>query len=559
MFSSLPSSAALRPRSVIAFCLVLLAIWFGCLQYRDLFNPDEGRYAQIPHEMNVTGDWVTPRLDGFKYFEKPALQYWGTAAAFELFGEHAWTARLWTACTGALSLWLVFLTGRRMAGPAAGAMAAIALASSPLFFAFSQILTLDMGVSFFMTLTLAGLFGTVDERLTPAGRSRWALAMWLGMALALLSKGLIGIVLPGGVLFFHLLLQRDWRLLRRLRWGPGLALFGVVSLPWFVIVQARNPEFFDFFFIHEHFARFAETGHHRTGAWYYFIVLLLVGSLPWTIVYVRALVDGWRQPKPPAMGVHATRLLVIWTVLITLFFSISRSKLPGYIVPVFPALALLYGQWAVQRPERMQVPWRALLAMGLALLGVAAGLPQTAAWHGRMQAFAPYLPCVAGAGAVMLATGLACRRRSGLQLRGLPLFALGVLVALQLLIAGAQTLADRFSSTPLLARARVHLGADFDPSAPFYSVNVYDQTVPRNVGRLLLLVDYGDELTFGQQQEPDRAVGLDDFRQRWQASRQSYAVISPRALQREQASGLPLVVLADNGVEAIIARRLPGR
>jgi len=132
-------------------------LWFGTLGERKLARPDEGRYAEIPREMVATGDWTTPRLNGYKYFEKPALQYWATAIAYELFGINEWTARLWTALTGFLGVLLVFYLGNRAFGPPVGRLAATILGSSLLWFIIGHINTLDMGVSFFMSLAVAGL------------------------------------------------------------------------------------------------------------------------------------------------------------------------------------------------------------------------------------------------------------------------------------------------------------------------------------------------------------------------------------------------------------------
>ncbi|HEY7240033.1 MAG TPA: glycosyltransferase family 39 protein, partial [Burkholderiales bacterium] len=264
---------------LIAAIVVLAILWFGGLEYRGLFQPDEGRYAEISREMLASGDWITPRLNGLKYFEKPPLQYWATAVSFALFGQDEWTARLWTAVTGFLGLLFTVFAGNR-AGPAgAGSIAGLVLASSGAYFLSSQYVTLDMGLTFFMSAALLSFLVAHEGGQVKRG---WMLLAWSAMACAVLAKGLVGIVLPGMALAIYVAIERDWRLLRELEWGRGLALFTALAAPWFILVQLRNPEFFDFFVLHEHFARYALPGHHRPGPWWYFAAVLLVGMMPWT-------------------------------------------------------------------------------------------------------------------------------------------------------------------------------------------------------------------------------------------------------------------------------------
>ena len=194
-----PPSAWRRTIKFVLACLFLI-LWFGALDERELFHPDEGRYAEIPREMVASGDWITPRLNGLKYFEKPVLQYWITAVSYLALGREEFVARLWPALSGFLTLFLVYSTGRRLAGVRAGLVAAAVLATTFQFFVFSQILTLDMGLSFFLTLALYGFLASQDLRATAVQQRNWAVLMWVAMALAVLSKGLVGVVLPALVL-----------------------------------------------------------------------------------------------------------------------------------------------------------------------------------------------------------------------------------------------------------------------------------------------------------------------------------------------------------------------
>src|SRR5256886_15012825 len=229
--------------------LLLAAAWFATLQARPMLDPDEGRYAEIPREMVVTGDWIAPRLNDLKYFEKPPLQYWATAVAFSVFGLHDWAARLWTALAAAAGVVLVWHVGRRLFGAPAGLYAAAVLAGSPLYVLLGQINTLDMGLTFFLcgavfAFALGHMF-----------------AFWAACALAVLSKGLIGIVLPFGTVALYILIKRDWGLIRQMRIVPGSVLFLVIAAPWFIAVSLANDEFLRFFFIQEHFQRFTTELH----------------------------------------------------------------------------------------------------------------------------------------------------------------------------------------------------------------------------------------------------------------------------------------------------------
>ena len=262
--ASVPSHLS-RPL-LILFALLALFISIDGLGDRKLANPDEGRYSEIAREMAQSGDFITPRLNGLKYFEKPPLQYWATAIAFRFFGENEFTARLYTAFCGFGCVLLVAYTGRRLYDDETGVLAALVLLSAPYFAALSEIVSLDMGLTFWMTLTMSSFLisqGTVTE----SSHRRWLGIAWAGMALAMLSKGLIGIVFPAAAVFLYCLVQRNFRLITQLDWPRGLFIFFVITTPWFVLVSIENPEFLRFFFIHEHFERFTTNTHRRVAAW----------------------------------------------------------------------------------------------------------------------------------------------------------------------------------------------------------------------------------------------------------------------------------------------------
>ena len=311
----------LRGRPLLALIVIFALAWFGTLEQRRLINPDEGRYSEIPREMVASGDWLTPRLNGIKYFEKPALQYWATATAYTVFGEHHWTARLWPALTGFLGVLATAFATARLFGPQAGLIAGAVLAGSVLWNVIGHVNTLDMGVSFFLAAAVFALCLAQRDNATPIESRRWQDGAWVLLALAVLSKGLIGLVLPAATVVAYALWQRDWSFILRIRPFRGLLILLAITAPWFIAVSLANPEFAHFFFIHEHFERFLPKTHGRYQPPWYFIPILLAGMLPWLGGLIQGLVAGAR--REPGRRFQPRRFLFIWAVLV------SVERLPG--------------------------------------------------------------------------------------------------------------------------------------------------------------------------------------------------------------------------------------
>src|SRR5690242_17251176 len=339
-----PMFSSTRVKIVLAVAFLGIA-WFAGLGHRDLFQTDEGRYAEIPREMLASGDWVTPRLDGLKYFEKPPLQYWATAVSYSLFGESNGTSRLWTALLGFLGILRTAFAARRLYDARTAWCAVLVLLSSAYYIVMGHFNTLDMGVTFFMSGSLFGFLLAMQSEDMQLRRFFMYLA-WGSAALATLSKGLEAVVLPGAVFVLYVLLTRDWARFKQLHVVGGVLLYIVITAPWFLWVSLRNPDFPQFFFIHEHFQRFLTTVHHRVEPWWFFIPILLFGLFMFLPQTVRAVAgafrrDSWRT-APGRFNV--VLFLWLWCGFIFLFFSLSDSKLASYILPIFPALAVLVGR-----------------------------------------------------------------------------------------------------------------------------------------------------------------------------------------------------------------------
>src|SRR5258708_16456256 len=240
-------------------------------------------------EMLDANDGVTPRLKGIKSRKKPPLQCWATAGAFAVLGVDEWTARLWPAYTGFLGIALLAFAGFRLAPRSPWLPTALMAAGCWGFFLGGQFLTLDMGLTFFLTVAMLGFLLSRRAGIALSAERGWMILGWAGMACAVLSKGIVGIVIPALALLVYVAIERDLSPLKRLHWVPGIAAFAAIAMPWFVLAQHRNPEFFHFFFIHEHFERYLLPDHHRPGPRWYFVPVLLVGLLPWAPIIPAAL------------------------------------------------------------------------------------------------------------------------------------------------------------------------------------------------------------------------------------------------------------------------------
>ena len=539
---------------ILVLLLAFAAVWFSNLEYRKLVNPDEGRYAEIPREMVASGDWTTPRLNDIKYFEKPALQYWATATAYTLFGEHQWTARLWSALTGFLGVLMVYFTGRRLFGATAGWYAALVLGSSLLYVLIGHVNTLDMGVSFFLSAAVCAFLLAQHDGADARARGRWMLAAWAALALALLSKGLIGLVLPGAALFLYVLIERDWRLLGRLHLVAGSVLLLALSLPWFVAVSRANPEFFHFFFIHEHFERFLTKQHGRYQPPWYFIPVLLAGMLPWTITLFDALGRAWK--REPEKKFQTQRFLLLWSALVFVFFSVSDSKLVSYILPIFPALALLIGLRLAQLGARA-LAWQTLPAalVGIALLALLPGIERYASREVPVEMFRDYAAWLIAAALVQIAGAAGC---AWLAWRGrtpaaLALLAGAGLVFAQLALSGHESLSRANSAYYIVQKIKQEL----KPGMPFYSVDTYDQSLQFYLRRTTTMVAYKDELGFGIAQEPGKFIpDLALFEKTWNADREALALMSPKTYDGLRAQGLPMRLVARDTRRVIVSRQL---
>ncbi|MCP3867244.1 MAG: phospholipid carrier-dependent glycosyltransferase [Gammaproteobacteria bacterium] len=540
------------PVSQRLLVVVLMGVvWFALLGYRDLTGPDEGRYAEIPREMVASGDWVTPRLNDLKYFEKPALQYWTTAASFTLFGESNGSARLWVALVSFLgAIWVMFV-GTRLWGEMAGFYAFLVLISSLLYVGLGHIITLDMTVGVFLAGGTGSLLLAQSDRTNLPRLRNWMLFGWSMLALATLTKGLIGVVLPGGAIVFYSLWQRDWAIWRHLHLGKGLLLFLGITAPWFIAVSIANPEFPEFFFIHEHFDRYTSTVHKRDQATWYFLPILLVGMMPWISKGVLAFVKpGF--PWLPSQSNHfdPVRFLWVYVVFMLVFFSLGSSMLAGYILPMFPAIALLVGRQMGEKPKPGLDAWH-LLSVGTVMLLAVPFVELAATERTPIEALERFRPWLLGASLSLLGGFLTVRWLRQKPSLATTAVSLSALLAFQMLIWGYQALGESRSSRVLVDGIRPFT----DAGASVYSVGTFPRSLPFYLKQPVNLALTRSELALGIEQEPDKWIpDWKTFRTRWTEEEQAVAVFKRGDFASYDTTGLSMRIVYEDSRQLAVVK-----
>jgi 4-amino-4-deoxy-L-arabinose transferase-like glycosyltransferase len=328
----------------LALCALAAAVvYLPALGAPALWEPDEGRYAEIAREMLLSADYVTPRDDFVRYFEKPPLMYWATAASIHILGENEFAVRLPAALFSIGEVIVTCALAETMFGASVGLLAALALALSPLVWGFARFITLDPALAFFVTAALAAFYtaATVPRFLSRAAR-RWLIVSAVMVAMGTLTKGPVALIICGGVALIYLAMEQRLRELAAIPWLECSLIFAAIVLPWFAAVAVLNPEFLSYFFIHEHLHRYLANTEHGWGPWF-LIVVAAAGAWPWLwfvplgITNLRR--DSGREPRIAS----ALRFLMIWFLFVLVFFSIPRSKLGSYILPAMPALAIVAG------------------------------------------------------------------------------------------------------------------------------------------------------------------------------------------------------------------------
>jgi len=556
----------------------VLAIYFGfLLGGRALWSPVEGRYAEIAREMAAAGDYVTPRLNGVKYFEKPPLFYWLEASAIKFAGVSESALRFWPALFAVLGCLVIYAAGRELFDARTGLLAAIVLATSPLYYSLGRVVAVDTVFTVFLS---AGMLAFLMATRRPPGRARRAL-MWtfyIAAALATMTKGFLGVLLPGLVIGVWIALLGEWNVLKRMHILSGVALVILIAGPWHFLVAARNPEFARYYFMVGQLGRYAGAEEGGLQAWIY-VPVLLIGMFPWIAFAAQACRAAVNHPWRRRGDYRVELFLFLWTLLTFLFFSTGSSKLFTYMLPVLPPLALLIARafsrsWAADMSRGMLYGAAAAAAVVLLLLWLDLGgaqytlerysnwpslqtpsddgtIPAAAAPTRRdLARLRPYLYAQAAilfAGAA--AIGILAARRS---LRGVVIaLALTGGLFLTALDAGFPLLDDRRSVKRLALALKPRLNQG-DEIATYRS---YYQDLPVYLERIVTVVAWRGELDFGARAEDTGGWMIDEpeFRRRWFSGKRVYAFTDREnyeKLKKDAGAAVYLIVGNDYNVVA---------
>jgi 4-amino-4-deoxy-L-arabinose transferase-like glycosyltransferase len=365
----------------IGWAILILATLYVCyfshLGAIGFVGPDEPRYAWIARDMAETGDWVTPRLYGKPWFEKPPLFYWGAALCFKLFGVSEAAARLPSAISALLATLALAWLALRLYGAETARWLLLLLPTTVGMIGFSHAAATDMPFSAMLTIAMvcaAVVLGLTRNENTPIlPRTPWLALILFGffLGLAVLAKGPAAIILSGGAVFFWALFTKRWRDAFRLSHPAAIASFCLTALPWYILCARRNPDFFHIFIVEHNFKRYLTPEFQHIQPFWFYVPVLLVAFLPWIALFLWSVAKGtvklWRTRSTSA----STCLFLCWAGFCLLFFSISKSKLPGYILPAFPAIGLLISRdlGGLLQRRLNDIRWLSL-AVGLTFVGL---------------------------------------------------------------------------------------------------------------------------------------------------------------------------------------------
>jgi len=335
----------LEVATAAAFCAFLFFYGLGSF---GLTGADEPRYAQIAREMLARRDWVTPVLNGLPWLEKPVLYYWSAMFSYTVFGVSDWAARVPSAVFASAMVFAAYAFMRRFR-PGSQLDAALILASLAGVIGFARAASTDMPLTSTFTIAMLCWYAWFETR-----RNRWLAVAYIFLALATLAKGPVAPFLAALVVMPFLLLRRDWASLRLTLWLPGLLLYLLVALPWFVLVQHANPQFLRIFIFEHNLARYSTNMFQHPQPFWYFVPVVLIGLLPWVVFVIAAFVKAVRQSIDTRSSFEL--FFGLWAILPVIFFSFSQSKLPGYILPSLPPFAILAAEYLWRRIDESDEP-----------------------------------------------------------------------------------------------------------------------------------------------------------------------------------------------------------
>ena len=426
-------------------------LFFFGLSHFGLLGADEPRYAQVAREMLARHDWITPTLGGQPWLEKPILYYWQAMLSYKVFGVSDWAARLPSAVDATLMVVVLFLFLRRFR-PGSQLDGALITASAVGIIGFARAASMDMPLASTFAIALLAWYAWHE-----CGRKSYLAIFYAFIALGTLAKGPIASFLAVVVIVAFAAARKNLGIVTKTLWVPGILIFLCVAGPWYTAVQLRNPEFFRVFILEHNFSRFGTNRYHHPQPIWFYLLVVIIGLLPWTMVAITALFEnvraGWREKGAGSKSEDAFDVfLLIWLLLPVLFFSLSKSKLPGYILPALPAGTLLLAEYvrhcaqANKKAGGLLVVLHSLTSASLllpALLLQFIVLQHRLTWN-RATVLALALTAV-----LALAIGVTLLLRSGLRLLRFVTLIPVILAIAAVLRLDARFLDARFSARPL--------------------------------------------------------------------------------------------------------------
>lgn len=551
---------------------IFMALLFGLfLGSRPLSTPDEARYSEIPREMLVLQDFVTPHLNGVKYFEKPPLVYWIQAASIKLFNPSLsskktseldklpvksiseWVVRIPNALIALLGCLFLYTAGRLLFDRKTGLLSAVILATSFLYFTLARMVTLDMSLSVFLSGSLLAFLTAVNAPQGSKRRRYLCYSAYSFSALAVLTKGLVGIVFPIMIVGLWILLTHQWRLLKRIYLPSGILLFLFIVLPWHILAQERNPEFFQFYFIDQQFLRYSTLIAQRYQPDWFFIPILFAGFLPWIAFLFQALNASFPKTRQQIRTKSNQVFLLLWIGIVFVFFSLSHSKLIPYILPIFPAVALLTGHYLSAQWNRPGVKWGTVLLpfiwLALGCLGAlwwvfdpSANLPKQGI---------PFL--IVGYCVFLLASLATVFFYSWHRIKmAFVLLTVGSAVSFIIFSTGIPYV-DTRSIKPLVQTLKPLLR----PNDKIVAYDNYYQDLPFYLNRRVMTVNVTGELSFGMQHQATKSwmLSAPRFWSLWYSHQPMFMIMDKALYQALKKNKKPLYLIGSTPQDVLLSNR----
>lgn len=509
--------------------LVIGVFYFLWLGSYALITPDEGRYGEIARELFTTGNYLSPRLDGALFFDKPILMYWLVALSIKYWGVSEWSLRFCSALIGIFGCLINYIAGRYLFDRRTGILSAVILATTPLYYFNSHYLNMDLAVAVFISGALLSFI--IAMQALNGHKKFFSLSLaYICVGLAVLTKGLIGIVFPIMIIGLWILLLNRWRLILQMHLISGLSLFFIICAPWYILLQRQHPQFFHYFFITQQFSRYMATNFNSPQPWWFYLPVVLLSFMPWSFFIVQAFRrDDDRQ-------IQATRwFLLLWIVVVLVFFSIPHSKIITYINPIFPPLALLVGNYLSK--QRVYKSTLVIICVSSTLLAIV--LMVIPFLHLSIIPVLPKLIYFSMASLLLFGSGMCIyliKRPNHLMIISSLLLFNAILLLLILRIIPSLSL---FSSKPMATLLNTYLTAN----AQVATYHNYFTDLPIYLHRKVTVVAHWDdpaifardnwqrELGFGISWEPSLRerwfIGEDTFWQRWYSDQPWFAVVKP--------------------------------